>query len=86
MSLWRQTGEEPAQLRDAPGLPEFAAHVWAWFIEMHAERGNDGMNAARITAGQIRDFCWAEGVVMARWERRAIRAVDAAWMKAQRHD
>lgn len=81
MSLWRQTKEQPEQLANAPTLPELAEHVWGWFLELRNEQGSNGMAPSRIGSQAMRDWCWATGNTLALWERRAIRAVDAAWIE-----
>ena len=85
MSLWRQTGEQPEQLANAPALPALAAHVWEYFVQLHNERSAGLMGTAKITARDMRDWCWATGNLLALWERRAIQAVDAAWGRSQTH-
>lgn len=73
----------PAQLANAPELPDLIAHVWGYFVELHQERGSNGMEASRITSSQMKDWCWASGNDLALWERKAIRAIDTVWMNAQ---
>lgn len=43
------------------------------------------MNGAnKLSAQDIRDGCWIHGIgELALWERRALRAVDNAWLAAQ---
>lgn len=42
------------------------------------------MVASKITAENVKDWMWFAGVKeLALWERRALRAVDNVWMKAQ---
>lgn len=83
MSLWRQTREQPELLAEAPELPPLAAHVWMWFCELANERENNGMGVSRITSRNMLDWCWASGNTLELWERRAIRAIDNAFMKDQ---
>lgn len=42
------------------------------------------MEAGRITSTAMKDWQWASGNVLELWERKAIRAIDAVWMEAQR--
>ena len=84
-SLWRNSGEQPKQLAEAPALPALAAHVWGWFIELDKGRGNNGMEAARITPDQVTGWMWFNGVLsLELWERKAIAALDNVWFAAQR--
>lgn len=85
-SLWRQTGKMPQLLEDAPECPPLGAHVWGWFVELHSERRMGMAQAERITAADMKDWCWATGNQLELWERQAIRRIDSAWMKAQNHD
>ena len=78
-SLWRQSGVKPQQLEEAVDLHPLGAHVWICFAELNNERGSNGITADRITARQMIDWCWATGSTLELWERRAIRAIDAAW-------
>lgn len=71
----------PEALANAPELPSVAAHVWRYFTELHAERGENGMGAARITATTMKDWCWATGTDLELWERVAIRRIDAVWFE-----
>jgi len=81
MSLWRQTGNQPEALKRAPKLSPLVSHLWAWFVDLNSERGNNGMQAMRITSGMMKDWCWATGNNPALWERTALRRLDALWMR-----
>ena len=80
-SLWRQSGVKPPEL-EAPPLPPLAAHIWAWFCDLSGERGNNGMGPSRLTARNIMDWCEFTATTLALWERRALRALDDAWIKS----
>lgn len=41
------------------------------------------MGPARLTRHEIRLWQEDEGVEIARWERRAIMAIDTSWLRAQ---
>ena len=79
-SLWRQSGIEPEQLRNAPQLPALGAHVWAYFCQLNLERGMHAMGPARITSRDMVDWCESTGTTLDLWERAAIRAIDNVWM------
>lgn len=71
----------PQQLQNVPELPPPAAHLWAWFISISNERGNNGMSALKITADNVKSWMWFNGVnEIEPWERRAISALDNVWM------
>lgn len=61
-----------------------AGHVWGWFLELHQERGSNGMEANRITSTAMKDWQWASGNMLELWERKAIKAIDNAWFFAQK--
>lgn len=79
MSLQRQTGRVPAELRDAPELPAYAAHVWRDFLDLHASRGSTGFGPARITWQDI--ACWQSvtGARLLPWEVTALLKLDLAY-------
>lgn len=82
MSLWKQTGEQPQLLAEAPELPVLAAHLWRWFLDLNStERMDGGMSPGRITSGILRDWCWATGNNPALWERLALRRLDSLWIR-----
>lgn len=84
--LWRQSGECPKELAEAPPLPELAAHVWTWFLELHVDREYAKGEPRPIRSREFIDWMTLTGARPAPWEIRAIRAVDAAWRESQRHD
>ena len=43
-----------------------------------------GMSVSRITATSMIAWQWATGNTLELWERKALRAVDAVWVDAQR--
>jgi hypothetical protein len=83
-SVWRQTGKQPAALASAPELPVDGVHVWDLFLRLHNERGSNGMEANRITAKDVIDWCWFNGVEsIDLWERKAIRALDMTYFRTR---
>jgi hypothetical protein len=84
--VWRQTGKKPQQL-GAVDLQDAVAHVWRMFCGVHPMRDNNGMEVSRITAQDVKDWCWFNGVEFPDvWERKALLAIDNAWMEANRKD
>lgn len=82
-SLERQNGIPQKALQEAPDLPNHTEDIWGWFLELHNERESNGMEAGRITATQMIDWCWATGNHLALWQRRAIRSLDSAWFRSK---
>lgn len=89
-AVWSKTGEKPQQLVDAAECPRLAAHVYGWFASLNNERGNNGMSVLRITADDVKNWAWFNGLAAPElWERRAIAAMDDVWMRQHqetRHD
>ena len=42
------------------------------------------MSDSRITARDVQSWSWFTGITPELWERRALRALDNAWMRAKR--
>jgi len=61
-----------------------AGHLWIWFVDMNNAEREGGMSVSRITATSMIAWQWATGNTLELWERKALRAVDAAWVDAQR--
>ena len=60
-----------------------AAHLWFWFIDMNNSEREVGMGISRIAASSMIAWQWATGNTLELWERKAIRAIDAAWVDVQ---
>ena len=85
-NLFRQKGVMPKLLEEAPDCPEMGEYLWDWFIEMHADRRSGVNGAERFSAADMLDWCWASGNTLELWERKALRLIDSAWIKAQKDD
>jgi len=83
-NVYRQTGKKPRQLIDAPELPECGRYLWMWFVDMNNSEREVSMTVSRITASSMIAWQWATGNILALWERKALRAIDAVWIEAQR--
>lgn len=83
MMAYKASGIMPQQLADAPNLPELAAHVWEYFLQLHIERGSSGMSHRAITSTGIKDWCEISRIKLEPWELRAIRAIDNEWMRSE---
>lgn len=74
----------PEELQDAPPLPYLTAHIWGWFCELHGSRNYDmNGNPSRITASEMRDLRWANGIEIEIWERRALRNLDTVYFNSR---
>lgn len=85
-SMARQGDPEAVQeLADLPPLPHLAAHLWTAFVDLHSTRAV-GMGASRLSRLEIHAWEHDEGQRLERWERRAIMAIDAAWVRIVNED
>lgn len=71
----RRTGR-PHPLSAAPPLPPEAAHLWEWFLDLHAARSP----GRPLAWHEIAAWAALSGERPAPWEVRALRALDAAWL------
>jgi hypothetical protein len=67
-------------LDNPPPLSPHVAHLWAYYCDL-AKTRTVGMAANRLTRLEIQAWERDEGVRLARWERRAIMAVDAEHLR-----
>jgi len=74
------TNKSPKELQDLPELPESAAHVWGWFLELNGTR-QAAMNGA-LPISYLEMLSWQALTLekLARWEVIAIKALDRAFM------
>lgn len=84
MSIWRQTGREPAMLADAPRLPDGCGHVWNDFIDLSQCRavvsGPAGASPAGISFADLHAWQAVTGTRLEAWELAAIRKIDTAYL------
>ena len=71
--------EAEFELYHGPELPDLAAHVWGWWLDLSTTRGSSGFGPQPLNRREVSRWEEDEGVGMAPWERRAIFRVDAAW-------
>lgn len=79
---YNATGVMPEALVNEIELPELAAHVWGYFIELHTERSNNGFGPNRINSTGIADWCKLNGISLLPWEIKAIKRIDQLWMES----
>lgn len=80
-SIWRQTGKKPDLLATAPVLPPLVSNIWVWFCEISQYREMNGLSVSRITASNMKDWCWVNDTELSIWERKIIKRLDNEWMK-----
>jgi len=64
------------------GPPPETEYLWHHFLTLHATRPYSGEGPSRLTRLEIHAWQADEGVPLLHWERRAILAIDAAWVAA----
>lgn len=71
-------GDVEAQWRldSPPPLSPLVGHLWAAYVDLSSTRTH-GMGPNRLTRLEIQAWERDEGIRLARWERRAIMAIDA---------
>lgn len=77
---YQATGRMPDELLNAPCVPENAAHVWWWFLELSKTRRN-GFGISAI--GYLDIDAWARltKTKLEPWELRAICLLDAKFIE-----
>ena len=61
-------------------LPPLAAHVWAYFTDLSNTRSGGGFGPSRLSRLEVQAWEQDECIRLERWERRAILALDAAFL------
>lgn len=68
------------RLDNPPPLSPHVGHLWVYYCDL-AQTRTVGMAANRLTRLEIQAWERDEGIRLARWERRAIMAVDAEHLR-----
>lgn len=76
---WDQSGIKPPEL-DVPPLPECAAYVWEYFVELHNRRGNNGFGHVPLSYSEIGWWKRLTRRSLDPWELKAILEIDAAYL------
>jgi hypothetical protein len=77
-----KSGVTPQILLDAPGVPEHCEELWGIFTELHGSREWRDGSPLRISYRDLEGYQRTEHINLARWERRALAAADAAFTAA----
>lgn len=64
-------------------LPDCAAHVWAWFGELHARRGSNGFGAEPLAFRDVQAWVALTAVRIRGHEIDWLFDLDQAYMSAQ---
>lgn len=72
------------QLRNPVEFPNGLRYLWGWFLELcHTGRCYlEGGVALPLSSTEIWAWCQLNEIRLFPWERRAIRLLDVAWVKA----
>jgi len=81
-SVERQTGRRPSAL-DGPPLPYDIAHVWLWFNDLSAARGNNGWGPNALNYQDMAAWMMLTGTIVRPQEISAILMLDRLWMSEQ---
>ena len=68
---------QPESINPCP-IPDGAAHIWGYFLQLNRER-SQGMNGSQpLTSSNILAWMALEGVQLEHWEVGAVRRLDVA--------
>lgn len=81
-SVYRQTGRMPAQLADAPELPDGLLYLWGWFMRLCAARGSSGFGPNPLSYAELDAFARLMGVTLQPWEVDTLRDLDVEFMRS----
>lgn len=77
---YRANGIMPEELANEPDIPESAAHVWHYFIQLNRARGSNGFGANPLSYTEIKNWCELSGIRLEQWELDAIVEMDSAFI------
>jgi len=70
----------PERLAEVEDLSAALIHIWTWFHELSATRGNNGFGPSPITFTEIQAWSQLTGRTLDVWTVEAIKAVDARYL------
>lgn len=76
-----QVGTELQELIGPP-MPHVAVHIWEMFVDLHSGRGG-GYGPSPLSWMEIESWQRMTRTTVQRWELRAIREIDRAWLESQ---
>ncbi len=82
-AAYKQSGVMPAQLADAPPLPDECRSIWDAFIELRTSCPSNGLGPGRISFTEIDAYQRTTGDRLGAWGIKALRKVDAAWLEVK---
>ena len=71
-----------------PDLDDMAMYLWEWFMELNAQRTNNGFGQNPITFIDIQAWASLTNRFPLAWEVKALRMMDSMWLSgiAQNRD
>jgi len=71
----------PEELATHPELGPELSYLWGYFLELHNERGSNGMTPNPINSFAIKSWMDLTGIRLRGWEIRAIRKAETAYQE-----
>jgi hypothetical protein len=81
-SVWRQTGDKPAELENLVELPQSMYDVWRFFIELNNARGSNGFGVNPLSYVEIDAYFRLQQIVPEVWEVSTIKKLDNIALEA----
>ncbi len=76
----KRGAKEAAAALEGPELPAAGAHVWEWFLELHAARGAGEFGISPIGYADIDAWARLTGRLPRFWEVAWLREIDRLWL------
>jgi hypothetical protein len=81
-SVWRQTGNKPAELDSIIELPHSMYELWRFFIELHNSRSSNGFGVNPLSYTEIDSYFRLQQIVPEVWEVSTIKKLDSVALEA----
>ena len=81
-SVWRQTGNKPAELDSIVELPDSMLQVWHWFIELNNARSSNGFGVNPLSYVEIDAYFRLNQITPETWEVSVIKKLDNIALEA----
>ena len=82
-AIQKQTGKISTELSNVPTLPAESAHVWRWWLAMHAKRRSNGMGIGALTWSDVGAYFDLIRTKPLPWEVDAIDRIDTLYLWTQ---